>query len=230
MLQLPLRFHRKKKKNEKERERKKIRAACFLLCLPHSLSGADRLAPYLNFLPSFSFPASTMASVSGSVLLRKNSPIHLPFELHLNELDYNRARTKRSRLSLNLNHPGRLQLSSTRRPLKMKIQAAYSNDGRPSSASIFVGGFILGGLIVGTVGCVYAPQISKALAGADRKELMRKLPKFIYDEEKALEKTRRVLAEKIAQLNDAIDDVSAQLRSEEAPNGVAVNSEIETAT
>ena len=30
-------------------------------------------------------------------------------------------------------------------------------------------------------------QISKALAGADRKDLMRKLPKFIYDEEKALE-------------------------------------------
>lgn len=30
-------------------------------------------------------------------------------------------------------------------------------------------------------------QISKAIAGADRKDLMRKLPKFIYDEEKALE-------------------------------------------
>lgn len=30
-------------------------------------------------------------------------------------------------------------------------------------------------------------QISKALTGADRKDLMRKLPKFIYDEEKALE-------------------------------------------
>ncbi|KAK4276436.1 hypothetical protein QN277_014590 [Acacia crassicarpa] len=168
-----------------------------------------------------------MTSVSGSVLVRKSSPIHLPFELHLKELNYCRARIRPSRLSLNLNHTWRLQLSSTRRPLK--IQAAYS-DGRPSSASIFVGGFILGGLIVGTLGCVYAPQISKALAGADRKELMRKLPKFIYDEEKALEKTRKVLAEKIAQLNDAIDDVSAQIRSEEAPNGVAANSEIETAT
>jgi len=30
-------------------------------------------------------------------------------------------------------------------------------------------------------------QISKAIAGADRKDLMRKLPKFVYDEEKALE-------------------------------------------
>jgi len=46
-----------------------------------------------------------------------------------------------------------------------------------------------------------------------------------------LQKTRQVLAEKIDQLNSAIDDVSAQLRSEEASNGVAVSSdEIEAAT
>ncbi|XP_048443963.1 uncharacterized protein LOC103938903 isoform X2 [Pyrus x bretschneideri] len=93
---------------------------------------------------------------------------------------------------------------------------------KPSSASIFVGGFVLGGIVVGALGCVYAPQISKALAGADRKDLMRKLPKFIYDEEKALEKTRKILAEKIAQLNSAIDDVSAQLHGDDAPNGAAV--------
>ncbi|KHN35944.1 hypothetical protein glysoja_003067 [Glycine soja] len=59
--------------------------------------------------------------------------------------------------------------------------------GRPSSGSIFVGGFVLGGLIAGALGCLYAPQISRALAGADSKDLMRKLPKFMYDEEKALE-------------------------------------------
>ncbi|KAL0440471.1 UNVERIFIED_CONTAM: hypothetical protein Slati_2530100 [Sesamum latifolium] len=80
-----------------------------------------------------------------------------------------------------------------------------NDSGRPSSASIFVGGFILGGLIVGTLGCVYAPQISKALADTDKKDLMKKLPKFIYDEEKALEKQRKKLAEKIDQLNAAID-------------------------
>ncbi|CAI9110448.1 OLC1v1010471C2 [Oldenlandia corymbosa var. corymbosa] len=67
----------------------------------------------------------------------------------------------------------------------LTVQA--SGDGRPGSASIFVGGFVLGGLVVGALGCIYAPQISKALAGTDRKEIMRKLPKFIYDEEKALE-------------------------------------------
>ncbi|KAK9112411.1 hypothetical protein Scep_019930 [Stephania cephalantha] len=51
---------------------------------------------------------------------------------------------------------------------------------------------------------------------------MRKLPKFIYDEEKALEKTRKILTEKIAQLNSAIDDVSAQLHAQDTPNGAAV--------
>lgn len=41
-----------------------------------------------------------------------------------------------------------------------------------------------------------------------------------------LQKTRKILTEKIAQLNSAIDDVSAQLRTEDddPPNGVAVNS------
>ncbi|KAG5047922.1 hypothetical protein JHK85_009025 [Glycine max] len=147
----------------------------------------------------------------------------------INKVDHSLVKIKPYNFSLNLNRQGTMQTSLTRRPLT--IQATYSDGGRPSSASVFVGGFLLGGLIVGTLGCVYAPQISKALAGADRKELMRKLPKFIYDEEKALEKTRKVLAEKIEQLNAAIDDVSAQLRSEEASNGVAVNSdEIEAAT
>ncbi|KAM4099451.1 hypothetical protein ACJW30_07G160700 [Castanea mollissima] len=54
---------------------------------------------------------------------------------------------------------------------------------------------------------------------------MRKLPKFIYDEEKALERNRKILTEKIAQLNSAIDDVSAQLQGDDAPNGAAVNSD-----
>ncbi|XP_072963918.1 uncharacterized protein [Typha angustifolia] len=110
------------------------------------------------------------------------------------------------------------------------VHASFSEGGRPSSAGIFIGGFVLGGVIVGTLGCVYAPQISKALAGADKKDLMRKLPKFIYDEEKALEKTRKVLTDKIAQLNAAIDDVSSQLRADDVPNGAAVSSdEVEAA-
>ncbi|THU63911.1 hypothetical protein C4D60_Mb01t20830 [Musa balbisiana] len=111
------------------------------------------------------------------------------------------------------------------------LRAAYRNGGRPNSGSIFVGGFVLGGIVVGALACVYAPQISKALTETDKKELMRRLPKFIYDEEKALEKTRKILTEKIAQLNAAIDDVSSQLRADDEPNGVAVaQDEMEAAT
>ncbi|WVZ20427.1 hypothetical protein V8G54_007749 [Vigna mungo] len=187
------------------------------------------------------------AAVSTSFVLTKSAS-------SINKVDHSLVKIKPYNSCLNLNRQGRMQTSLARRPLT--IQATYSDGGRPSSAGIFVGGFVLGGLIVGTLGCVYAPQISKAIAGADRKELMRKLPKFIYDEEKALEvssclllipsimfvlqgilakvdiaKTRKVLSEKIEQLNAAIDDVSAQLRSEEASNGVAINSdEIEAAT
>ncbi|KAF2291678.1 hypothetical protein GH714_028083 [Hevea brasiliensis] len=112
----------------------------------------------------------------------------------------------------------------------LTVQAS-GNRGRPNSAGIFIGGFVLGGIVVGTLGCVYAPQISKALTGADRKDLMRKLPKFIYDEEKALEKTRKVLSEKIQQLNSAMDEVSAQLHTDDSSNGTAVNSdEIQAST
>ncbi|XAR64275.1 hypothetical protein NMG60_11024551 [Bertholletia excelsa] len=101
------------------------------------------------------------------------------------------------------------QFSKSKRVLT--VQAGYSDGGRSDSTSLFVGGFILGGIVVGTLGAIYAPQISKALAGADKKDLMRKLPKFIYDEDKALEKKHKVLAEKIAQLNSAIDNVSSGL-------------------
>uniref|UniRef100_A0A5B6YV23 Localized to the inner membrane of the chloroplast n=1 Tax=Davidia involucrata TaxID=16924 RepID=A0A5B6YV23_DAVIN len=125
-----------------------------------------------------------------------------------------------SNLFISPTFQGKSKLLKYRRKLTVR---AGGDGGRPSSASIFVGGFILGGIVVGTLGCVYAPQISKALAGADRKDLMRKLPKFIYDEEKALERTRKILTEKIAQLNSAIDDVSAQLHADDAPNGAAVH-------
>ncbi|XP_051118033.1 uncharacterized protein LOC127242523 [Andrographis paniculata] len=108
---------------------------------------------------------------------------------------------------------------------KASIQAAYRDDGGSSNAGFFVGGFILGGLIAGTLSCVYAPQISNVLTRADRKDLMKKLPKFIYDEDKALEKQRKKLADKIEQLNAAIDSMSTQLRSQDQPNGAAVGSD-----
>ncbi|ESW30019.1 hypothetical protein PHAVU_002G117800 [Phaseolus vulgaris] len=121
--------------------------------------------------------------------------------------------------------PGSSFRAKTSRNQPLVIRAG-GDGGRSSGGSIFVGGFILGGVIVGALGCLYAPQISRVIAGADRKNLMRKLPKFVYDEEKALEKTRKVMTEKIAQLNSAIDSVSAELKSDGGdPDELAANSE-----
>uniref|UniRef100_G3MKZ6 Uncharacterized protein n=1 Tax=Amblyomma maculatum TaxID=34609 RepID=G3MKZ6_AMBMU len=169
-----------------------------------------------------------MASLSTSVtsaphfqLLRSSSsgfPVKKPSEQHFlpNLIGAAAIRSSRKRKSSSDGLACRRQIS---------VQCAYSEGERPSNAGIFIGGFVLGGLIMGTLGCVYAPQISRTLAGADKKDLMRKLPKFIYDEEKALEKTRKILTEKIAQLNAAIDDVSSQLRADDDPNGAAVTSD-----
>ncbi|XP_076923144.1 uncharacterized protein LOC143585183 [Bidens hawaiensis] len=121
--------------------------------------------------------------------------------------------------NLLVGYNGTTKLTKHKKSLTVR---AGAHDDRLGGASLFVGGFVLGGIVVGTLGAIYAPQISRALAGADRKDLMRKLPKFIYDEEKALEKTRKILTEKIAQLNSAIDDVSAQLRADDPPNGPSV--------
>ncbi|KAL1561488.1 hypothetical protein AAHA92_04183 [Salvia divinorum] len=159
-----------------------------------------------------------MTSVSNPVVISRSSAIDLSFGSSSKSAN---QFVRPTNLALSLK--GNRRLSTQKRILT--IQASYSDSGRPGSASIFVSGFVLGGLIVGTLGCVYAPQISKALTGADKKDLMKKLPKFIYDEEKALEKQRKKLAEKISQLNDAIDNVSTQLRSEEPPNGAAVSSD-----
>uniref|UniRef100_A0A804IC97 Uncharacterized protein n=2 Tax=Musa acuminata subsp. malaccensis TaxID=214687 RepID=A0A804IC97_MUSAM len=105
------------------------------------------------------------------------------------------------------------------------LRPVHRESGSPGNAVFFIGGFVLGGIMAGTLACVYAPQISKALTGTDKKDLIRKLPKFIYNEEKASEKSRKALAEKIAQLDSTIEDVSSQFRPDDEPNGVAVTSD-----
>ncbi|CAH1446237.1 unnamed protein product [Lactuca virosa] len=148
-----------------------------------------------------------MTALSNSLVLPRNKPNHLSSDL--------KSLDQSTKLLFGQTHVSKVQLHTSKRTLS--IQARYSDDGRSNNGNAFVGGFVLGGLIIGTLGCVYAPQISKALsvAGTDKKELLKKLPTFIYDEEKALEKTRKKLTEKIAQLNDAIDDVSSQLKSDD---------------
>ncbi|XP_078161375.1 uncharacterized protein LOC144556800 isoform X1 [Carex rostrata] len=94
------------------------------------------------------------------------------------------------------------------------IQAtSYRQSDLLDSAGMFVGGFILGGLIIGALGCVYAPQISRAVVG-EKRQILKKLPKFMYNEGKDLEKTRKVILDKIGQLNAELDNV---MRSSSKP-------------
>ncbi|KAH6799829.1 inner membrane localized protein [Perilla frutescens var. hirtella] len=158
-----------------------------------------------------------MSALSSSVVISERSHLHFSSGSSLKSADGFGS----SNLAFNSN--GTRKSCSQSRGLI--VQASYSDGGRSSGASAFVSGFVLGGLIVGTLGCVYAPQISKALTGTDKKDLMKKLPKFLYDEEKALEKQRKKLAEKIDQLNSAIDNVSTQLRTEEPSTEEALSIE-----
>jgi len=77
----------------------------------------------------------------------------------------------------------------------------------------FWSGVAIGGGVFGVLGFVFAPQISQALLGDDQRL---KLPKFLEDEEESPEVTRQNLAEKIAQLNETIDSVSSQLKSNQS--------------
>lgn len=90
---------------------------------------------------------------------------------------------------------------------------ASSGDGeggaKGGGTANFIAGFLCGGAVLGTLAFLFAPQLSKRLL-AENDRL--RLPRFLGDEdEESLESTRRTLNDKIAQLNSAIDEVSAQL-------------------
>ncbi|PSC69062.1 chloroplast inner membrane localized [Micractinium conductrix] len=74
----------------------------------------------------------------------------------------------------------------------------------------FWSGVIVGGVVCGALGFVFAPQISKALLGDDERLKLR------WDEAADGEVTKQNLADKIAQLNAAIDDVSSQLNARDS--------------
>ena len=93
---------------------------------------------------------------------------------------------------------------------------------RRDGSSGFTSGFILGGVVFGALGYLFAPQISKALLSDDQSRL--KLPRFLDDDadgdgrggaSSRQPMTKQDLADRIAQLNSAIDDVSAQLRAQD---------------
>lgn len=86
----------------------------------------------------------------------------------------------------------------------------------------FWSGFAIGGVVCGVLGFVFAPQISQALLGEEQRL---RLPRFL-DEDEDPEVTKQNLAEKIAQLNAAIDDVSSQLKSQD----IAIEDAVETSS
>uniref|UniRef100_A0A7N0R846 Uncharacterized protein n=1 Tax=Kalanchoe fedtschenkoi TaxID=63787 RepID=A0A7N0R846_KALFE len=160
-------------------------------------------------------------SMPGSLVHSASIPTRRASGCSLKRVDQHLGSVASANLSYSSKNGSSLQLTTCRRSLA--IHSSYSEGrSRGTGAGIFVGAFLLGGIVAGALSCIYAPQISHALAGADKEDLIRKLPKFIYDEDKALEKKRKVLADKIAQLNSAIDDVSSQLRADDEPNGSAV--------
>ncbi|CAM6062597.1 unnamed protein product [Sphagnum tenellum] len=98
------------------------------------------------------------------------------------------------------------------------VVAAEYRRGGGGGGGDFMAGFLLGGVVFGALGYLLAPQITKSISEEIEKQEGDEPPKkptqFLEDDE-GLEKTRKNLNEKIAQLNAAIDDVSAQLRSED---------------
>ena len=73
----------------------------------------------------------------------------------------------------------------------------------------FWSGVLVGGVVCGALGFVFAPQISRALLGDDDRLKLR-----WDDAADGGEVTKQNLADKIAQLNAAIDDVSSQLNTQ----------------
>ena len=83
--------------------------------------------------------------------------------------------------------------------------------GGGDGAGKFLTGFLIGGVVCGVAGVLFAPQLSKTLLkGKDS------VGKFLYEdwtedeEEDSLERTRQNLNDKIAQLNTAIDNFSTE--------------------
>ncbi|KAH7426636.1 hypothetical protein KP509_10G009400 [Ceratopteris richardii] len=91
------------------------------------------------------------------------------------------------------------------------VQAQYSD--KRSGAGDFLAGFVFGGVIAGALGYLFAPQINKLVSTIER-EFDESRGFYSDDDDEALVRTRRNLNEKIAQLNAAIDNVSAQLKAD----------------
>ncbi|GIL85483.1 hypothetical protein Vretifemale_14001 [Volvox reticuliferus] len=98
-------------------------------------------------------------------------------------------------------------------PIRSRTAIVVRAEGNGRNSDGFLAGMVVGGVVFGALGFLFAPQISKALLGDDQRL---KLPRFLEDEQpKDPEQTKQDLIEKIAQLNASIDEVAAQLKVKE---------------
>lgn len=87
----------------------------------------------------------------------------------------------------------------------VRVYESRSGDG-------FLAGFVVGGVVFGALGFLFAPAISKALLGPDDRL---KMPRFLDDATpKDPAQMKQDLIDKIAQLNSSIDDVTEQLKAQ----------------
>ncbi|KAK9843369.1 hypothetical protein WJX74_011088 [Apatococcus lobatus] len=101
---------------------------------------------------------------------------------------------------------------TVRRPRTFRSLCIRAESNRGGGGG-FAAGFLIGGTIFGALGYIFAPQISAALLSEDQRL---RLPRFLDDkDDKDPEATKQDLSDKIAQLNAAIDDVSAQLKAQD---------------
>ncbi|CAL8462341.1 g1874 [Coccomyxa elongata] len=115
------------------------------------------------------------------------------------------------------------RLHSSRRMRSQRQRTVAVRAERNGNGGGFLTGFVVGGAIFGALGFLFAPQISAALLSEDQRL---KLPKFLDEEEKDPEATKQDLADKIASLNAAIDDVSAQLKAQDSVTEPAASSAV----
>ena len=107
-------------------------------------------------------------------------------------------------------------------PHRARVVARSEFEERNGGGRGFVGGLLVGGAVFGALGFLFAPQLSKTLLGGKR-ALNKALDEESEDE---LEATRQSLNEKIAALNEAIDNFSDQAESGMEKNVSNLNKEL----
>ena len=107
-------------------------------------------------------------------------------------------------------------------PHRARVVARSEFEERNGGGRGFVGGLLVGGAVFGALGFLFAPQLSKAAVGGKR-ALNKALDEESEDE---LEATRQSLNEKIAALNEAIDNFSDQAESGMEKNVSNLNKEL----